>query len=958
MASSITLDLPNCSDTSRDVLGAKHGCGQDGKLIEESPSSFSQVSCETYNSVIESQSPNIDYDSSSSVSVLKDANYNKKSEITNRDVDHIKTSERKTCSSSGMPVVRKSRVSTHLTGTESGPSDHEQGLRGKSSVTAGDKMTDLRGKLVNSGPDGRLQNRGASSDYSKLSRNNSKTSFHPEKDDSQKFDRNHQISISTFRSQSKKSDYPQARESYHIHSRPISEKERKGGDGNRSRAAILSQRNSNQKLDDTLSELTLKLRSRMESDFLSSELRKQGSPVYTNTVSGSSENFRTVDEILRHYGIENRVSSSQYQNAAYNNISQNNETQQCLETPDTGRKEEATSLKSRDALGQSLALSKTNMNSPAIKESLASFSSHPESKHAKTSGAIYKSNLSQNNETKYGTTHQDLLRKYGSSVDHSSIAAGGKYSVAAGSRSHGRYDYGRSTTLLGDVVSGASAPYANKNFQDYEVKQSTLLSRQLEGSQVDILKPNDMAINKGDDFNTIRLTGSSTDAVEFTLSNERERLRKLDNLIMSTSVTTSDPRAHKNLMTRYLSPGRDRDYENLRASSVINKVYSSPTFPSSRYAASMTAKRSWASGVGQYNTSMLLGRSASVPTGWHKGLGKTASVPTSWNNGFQSVTDYSSSVDVRPSYLPHYSNRIYDHQFNNSTRRSFSLERLASQINSSKNQAISLQNRKQEIPLRRKAKQGILAPAQHTNYNQSRYPLENNSNMSMFSAKSDGSSKSGSRKNANAKQTASRNISDSKSTSEIYGCLAIMKNRNKPSQGGHVTKTTMAKARQTHRVSSVSPHASLSQVRKVETFHDLAKELFKNDSSQAPSKSKPARTGGRKVSNHVDDSEKLHERVRQSDAPPSRGHLYFQSSHTPNNNNKRVLRAMEKNKERIATEILIQRTKLTNKHHNHVSGSTTGIYKPHSMVATSSRSFPEFATRLPGFQGFLDHKFL
>ncbi|BFZ14582.1 hypothetical protein BsWGS_17621 [Bradybaena similaris] len=247
------------------------------------------------------------------------------------------------------------------------------------------------------------------------------------------------------------------------------------------------------------------------------------------------------------------------------------------------------------------------------------------------------------------------------------------------------------------------------------------------------------------------------------------------------------------------------------------------------------------------------------------------------------------------------------------------------------------------IPSRRKVKKGILAPAQHTNYNQSKFPLENNSTMSMFSTKSDFccTSKSGPSKNAYLKQTASRNISDSKRPSEIYGCLTIMKNRNKPSQGGHLTKTTLATARQTDRISSVSPHASLSpgQVQKVETFHDLAMELFINDNSQAPSKSKPARTGGRKVSNHVDDCEKPHERVRQSDAPPSRGQWYVPSSHTFS---KRILRAIEKEMETISSEVLIQRTmpKVRNKHHNHVSGGTTGIYKPHSMVATSSRSFP------------------
>lgn len=583
------------------------------------------------------------------------------------------------------------------------------------------------------------------------------------------------------------------------------------------------------------SELALRIRSSIRSDFLSNELRPAPAPAPTpcsdKMVDETRRTLRTIDDILKEHGIsisssavnnENDWKGNSLSQAESINVSQNNETlSTSTETINKTKTEPETSSTAKDS---------SSLPGNTSKDSKEHIFSYLDDTNLASSSASFKLNLSQNNETSknQSTGENDSLRRFGSSVDYSLTGGPGKYSLAA-KTNFGRYDYGKSATqFAGDtpVVSAAafssmdskksedqtsatrplsknmSQPLSKNMTQPLSKNMTQPPSKAVEGSQVDLIKPDDARLARGASFELIRSIGSATDALEYSLSNERQRLRKLDTMITSTPFLSSTTKLPKPVSTRFMSP--ERDYTSYITSDLLErKIYSTTTFPSTSYGSGLAHRNSWTNNVDHRSTTNILGKSVSAP-----GV---------WGVGFQTTNWFGPSVENKWSYWPYLSKRDYNVQYNNSTYNPQPAEKATSQKNFNKNQKKTPVNQKNECQPKKNYK-GAPGAAEYSS-NSSNH-LQSFPCSSFFagilSDKDDSQKQKGNAGKPAPKKTAATkkgaNTSNSKNTPSLYSKLCFVQDLNRLWQETLNGKTSTEKPPQkTQKYSNHKPYLPLQE---------------------------------------------------------------------------------------------------------------------------------------------------
>lgn len=431
------------------------------------------------------------------------------------------------------------------------------------------------------------------------------------------------------------------------------------------------------------SELAMRLRSSVQSDFLSSELRVGSSPKGEGCSTESRGALRTIDEILKQYGISNNVrptaastldggsnTPSAKTKTGLTNLSQNNETSSSVKPA------------KRDSRGPALsghestsAATNRNLNPAFGSDAKMSSFSCRDSKNLGSSGFLV--NVSQNNETSksQGSLENDSLRRFGSSVDYTSSGYG-KYTGS--SLNLGAFDYGKKMAFPGDTTAGAGSHSSTEAGSTDKIK--------FEGSQVDLANTPGLD-SRGSRYDLFRSLASATDALEYSMSSERQRLRKLDTMISSTPFYSSALDFPRPLTAQYKSP---ENYSSYRSRDVGNKkMFSSPTLPSSSgYGTKVSQKSSWAGNVGQRGSNISLSKSRSAP-----GSGRLSQ---------QAAGKNGSSTNSRPAYLSY--KPKFNVQQNNCVHSSPMPGKFSDDSNANKNQKKNSCSMKGECHLQHRPK--------------------------------------------------------------------------------------------------------------------------------------------------------------------------------------------------------------------------------------------------------------
>lgn len=439
------------------------------------------------------------------------------------------------------------------------------------------------------------------------------------------------------------------------------------------------------------SEAAMRLRNSVQSNFLSSELWKAAPPKTEDTKNQGNSAVRTIEEILKQHGISDNIpprssgtvddtgkKATNSSKMGQINLSQNNESSSGLIRGaglETGQS--FSSMLDKDSCNTYAISSNKDMNSFRTDPTAGSARSDPKifTSQGTTS---FTTNTSQNNETSksQSTGETDPLKRYGSSVDYNSST--GKYGLQSGSTNFRMYDFGKSTSLSGDNTR-SSMLFSTMDSKKYEggTDMGMFDAPQTDGTSK-------FNASKASHIDIIKNMGSATDALEYSMSTERQRLRKLDTIISSTPVNYSSLEVPRSLRAQYLSP--DRTYSSLIPSDLPSrKIYSTSNMAStSAHGAGYSTRNHMSGNAGQRDSSTALNKSISAPG----------------SAGMQSIAKHGSSVDGRPMHWLYGTKRDYNRQYNNAYNPQL-LEKLVNQ-KTDNNQRKLPGSKKKECPFKSK----------------------------------------------------------------------------------------------------------------------------------------------------------------------------------------------------------------------------------------------------------------
>ncbi|BFZ24159.1 hypothetical protein BsWGS_27198 [Bradybaena similaris] len=515
------------------------------------------------------------------------------------------------------------------------------------------------------------------------------------------------------------------------------------------------------------SEAAIRLRNSVQSNFLSSELWKAAPPQTEDSKSQGNSAIRTIEEILKQHGISDNIptkssctvndtgkKATNSSTKGQINLSQNNESSSGLiraAGSETGQSFSYT--QDKDSCNTYAFSGSKDMNS-SYRTDPAAGSARSDPKNFTSQGTTsFTTNTSQNNETtkSLNTGDTDPLKRYGSSVDYNTST--GKYGLQSGSTNFRMYDFGKST-LSGDNAR-SSMLFSTMDSKKYEgnTDMGKFDAPQTDGTAK-------FNASKASHIDIIKNMGSATDALEYSMSTERQRLRKLDTMISSTPVNYSSLEVPRSLRADYLSP--ERTYSSLIPSDLPSrKMYSTSNMAStSAHGAGYSTRNHMSGSAGQRDSGTVLNKSISAPG----------------SAGMQSVAKYGSSVDGRPTYWPFGTKRDYNRQYNNAYNPQL-LEKFVNQ-KTDNNQKKLPGSKKKECPFKSKKEESTKKNDHLLMYPQNPTGIHflNNSQMKKPVT---GEKKKVSGKLEAKKKTADKDLNHSKTLGGLYDGFDFVKDLNR-----------------------------------------------------------------------------------------------------------------------------------------------------------------------------------